>query len=49
MGDQKRRFEEHRAARKIEISILEEKIGQSQRRSRETLRKARPQQLSSTA
>jgi HlyD family type I secretion membrane fusion protein len=31
MGDQKRRFEERRAARKIEISILEEKIGQSQR------------------
>jgi HlyD family type I secretion membrane fusion protein len=31
VGDQKRRFEERRAARKIEISILEEKIGQSQR------------------
>ncbi|WP_299812258.1 HlyD family type I secretion periplasmic adaptor subunit [Tardiphaga sp.] len=31
MGDQKRRFEERRAARKIEISILEERIGQSQR------------------
>jgi HlyD family type I secretion membrane fusion protein len=31
MGDQRRRFEERRAARKIEISILEEKIGQSQR------------------
>jgi HlyD family type I secretion membrane fusion protein len=31
MGDQKRRFEERRAARKLEISILQEKIGQSQR------------------
>jgi multidrug resistance efflux pump len=31
MGDQKRRFEERRAARKIEISILEERIAQSQR------------------
>ena len=31
MGDQKRRFEERRAARKLEVSILEEKIGQSQR------------------
>jgi HlyD family type I secretion membrane fusion protein len=31
MGDQKRRFEERRAARKIEVSILEERIGQSQR------------------
>jgi HlyD family type I secretion membrane fusion protein len=31
MGDQKRRFEERRAARKIEVSILEEKIGQAQR------------------
>jgi HlyD family type I secretion membrane fusion protein len=31
MGDQKRRFEEQRAARKIEISILQERIGQSQR------------------
>jgi HlyD family type I secretion membrane fusion protein len=31
MGDQKRRFEERRTARKIEISILEEKIAQSQR------------------
>lgn len=31
MGDQKRRFEERRAARKIEVSILEEKIAQSQR------------------
>ncbi|WPO42578.1 HlyD family type I secretion periplasmic adaptor subunit [Tardiphaga sp. 42S5] len=31
MGDQKRRFEERRVARKIEVSILEEKIGQAQR------------------
>ncbi len=31
IGDQKRRFEERRAARKIEVSILEEKIGQAQR------------------
>jgi HlyD family type I secretion membrane fusion protein len=31
MGDQKRRFEERRAARRIEISILEERIGQAQR------------------
>lgn len=31
MGDQKRRFDERRAARKIEISILEERIGQAQR------------------
>lgn len=31
MGDQKRRFEERRGARKLEISILQEKIGQSQR------------------
>lgn len=31
MVDQKRRFEERRAARKLEISILQEKIGQSQR------------------
>ncbi len=31
MGDQKRRFEERRAARRIEISILEEKIAQSER------------------
>jgi HlyD family type I secretion membrane fusion protein len=31
IGDQKRRFEERRAARKIEISILEERIGQAQR------------------
>jgi HlyD family type I secretion membrane fusion protein len=31
MGDQKRRFEERRAARRIEISILEERIAQSQR------------------
>lgn len=31
IGDQKRRFEERRVARKIEISILEERIGQSQR------------------
>lgn len=31
MGDQKRRFEERSAARRIEISILEERIGQSQR------------------
>lgn len=31
MGDQKRRFEERRTARKIEVSILEEKIAQSQR------------------
>jgi HlyD family type I secretion membrane fusion protein len=31
MGDQKRRFEERRSARRIEISILEEKIAQSQR------------------
>jgi HlyD family type I secretion membrane fusion protein len=31
MGDQKRRFDERRAARKIEISILEERIAQAQR------------------
>lgn len=31
IGDQKRRFEERRAARKIEISILEERIAQAQR------------------
>ncbi|WP_441245039.1 HlyD family type I secretion periplasmic adaptor subunit [Tardiphaga sp. 768_D3_N2_1] len=31
MGDQKRRFDERRTARKIEVSILEEKIGQAQR------------------
>ena len=31
MGDQKRRFDERRAARKIEVSILEERIAQSQR------------------
>jgi HlyD family type I secretion membrane fusion protein len=31
ISDQKRRFEERRAARKIETSILEERIGQSQR------------------
>lgn len=31
MSDQKSRFEERRAARKIEISILEERIAQSQR------------------
>jgi len=31
MGDQKRRFEERRAARRIEISILEERIAQSER------------------
>ncbi|MET4066674.1 HlyD family type I secretion membrane fusion protein [Bradyrhizobium sp. S3.2.6] len=31
MGDQKRRFDERRAARKIEVSILEERIAQAQR------------------
>ena len=31
MGDQKRRFDERRAARKIEISILEERIAQAER------------------
>ncbi|MBR0695030.1 HlyD family type I secretion periplasmic adaptor subunit [Bradyrhizobium lablabi] len=31
MGDQRRRFDERRAARRIEISILEERIGQAQR------------------
>lgn len=31
MGDQKRRFDERRAARKIEISILQERIAQAQR------------------
>ncbi|MET0710579.1 MAG: HlyD family type I secretion periplasmic adaptor subunit [Tardiphaga sp.] len=31
MGDQKRRFEERRAARQFEVSILEERVAQSQR------------------
>lgn len=31
IGDQKRRFDERRAARKIEISILDERIAQAQR------------------